>query len=408
MARSAALHLTILAATLTGGLLVVGCRETHVVLALDAGGVGGSGPPDGGRPDDAGPPGPATTASMGRGHTCALAGGAIYCWGDNRNSQLGLGDTREQHTPARVGADGDWTAVVTSANATFALKQDGSLWSWGANDDGQLGLGDFDNRASPTRVGTRSDWTMVRSRFYHACGLTGDGALWCWGRNDEGQLGQNRSNLSDVPVPTQVTDLANWASTDAGDGHSCAIRSDGTLWCWGRNSEAELAQPEGAPVQIRYPVQAGDATDWEAISAGQNAMCGLRSGGRLYCWGARGDQDLPIPGPRSIVYAPTEISTPVSFIAVAFNTFGGCARTAAGEGYCWGRNQEGQLGLGDIEPRDLPTEIPGTGWTDVSPGRFAFCGVRAGVVTCTGDNSEGQLGDGTTSRRNTMGAVILP
>jgi alpha-tubulin suppressor-like RCC1 family protein len=248
---------------------------------------------------------------------------------------------------------------------------------------------------------------MIRSRFYHACGLTSDGALWCWGRNEEGQIGQNRSSLSDIPVPTQVTDMRVWVATDAGDGHSCGIRNDGTLWCWGRNSESELAQPPGAPIQIRYPVQAGDATDWSAISAGQNANCGLRSG-RLYCWGAKGDHDLPLPNAGATVAAPTEVPTASTFDAVAFNTFGGCVRTAAREAFCWGRNEEGQLGLGDTDPRDAPTALPGGGWTDISPGRFAFCGVRAGVVTCTGDNGEGQLGDGTTNRRNTMGAVALP
>ena len=401
MARIAALRLTMLA----GILLIGGCRQTHTVLGIDAGSTGGSG---GRRCGGAGgPSGPATAASLSRGHSCALADGAIYCWGDNRNGRLGLGDTHVQRAPARVGTDTDWTAVVTAANATFGLKQDGSLWSWGANDNGQLGLGDFTDRATPTRVGTRNDWTTIRSRFYHACGLTSDRALWCWGRNEEGQIGQNRISLSDISVPTQVTDLRVWVATDAGDGHSCGIRTDGTLWCWGRNTDSELAQPDGAPIQIRYPVQAGDATDWEAISAGQNGNCGLRSG-RLYCWGANGEQGLPIPNSGDTVEAPTEVPTTSSFVAVAFNTFGGCARTAGGEAFCWGRNEEGQLGLGDTTPREVPTALPGSGWTDVSPGRFSFCGVRAGVVTCTGDNSEGQLGDGTTNRRDTMGAVVLP
>jgi alpha-tubulin suppressor-like RCC1 family protein len=396
MARIAALSLTLLA----GGLLIGACRQTHIVLGSDTSGTAGTG-------GSGEPPGAATAVSLSRGHTCALAGGAIYCWGDNRNGRLGLGDTRVQRTPARVGTDDDWTAVVTSANATFALKEDGSLWSWGANDNGQLGLGDFSDRATPTRVGTRDDWTVVTSRFYHACGLTGDHALWCWGRNEEGQIGQNRSSLSDIPAPAQVTDLRVWVATDAGDGHSCGIRSDGTLWCWGRNTDAELAQPADAPIQIRYPVQAGDDTDWDAISAGQNANCGLRSG-RLYCWGANNERALPLPTSGDLVAAPTEVPTTSTLVAVAFNTFGGCARSAAGEAFCWGRNVEGQLGLGDTTLREVPTALPGGGWTDISPGRFAFCGVRSGVVTCTGDNSEGQLGDGTTNRRNTMGAVVLP
>ncbi len=401
MLTAAPLRVPRLAGLLLGGLSLVflgiflgGCRQTHTVLAVDAG-LGGDGPP-----------GPVTAVSQANGHTCALAGGALYCWGDNRNGQLGLGDTRMQQVPARVGGDTDWRAVVAADGASFALKQDGSLWSWGANDHGQLGLGDFIDRPSPTRVGTRTDWTMIASRFTHACGLAGDGELWCWGNNYEGQLGQNDgNNLGDLPLPTQVP--GSWVATGAGDGHSCGIRSDGTLWCWGRNTEAELAQPEGAPIQIRRPVQTGSDSDWEAISTGQSSNCGLRGGGTLYCWGGNANVALAIDSDGGVVTAPTAIATP-ALVAVAFNTFGGCARTAAGEAFCWGRNVEGQLGLGDTMDRLLPTALPGDGWTDLSPGRFSFCGVRGGAVVCTGDNRSGQLGDGTTNRRDTMGAVALP
>jgi alpha-tubulin suppressor-like RCC1 family protein len=378
--------------------LALGCRQTHVVLHTDAGGG-----------DGGGQAGPANAVSQARAHTCALADGALYCWGDNSNGQLGLGDTHVQQTPARVGADADWRTIVAADSSSYALKRDGSLWSWGRNDSGQLGLGDFTDRPSPTRVGARSDWTTVASRFFHACALTSDGALWCWGKNAEGQLGQNdASNLGDLPAPTQVTDARDWVATDAGDGHSCGLRSDGTLWCWGRNSEAELAQPDGAPIQIRHPVQVGDGTDWLAVSAGQNSSCGLRGGGALVCWGSNANTALPIASDGAVITAPTEISTPPGLTAVMFNTFGGCVLAPPGQALCWGRNEEGQLGLGDTTPRLLPTALPGDGWTGIATGRFSFCGLRAGQIVCTGDNRSGQLGDGTTNRRNTLAAVALP
>jgi alpha-tubulin suppressor-like RCC1 family protein len=398
---------------LAGGFLLVACRQTHTVLGVDDGGIGGGGfagglGPGGGGAGGNGPPAPAMTVDLAWGHACALAGGAISCWGDNSNGQLGLGDTRVQQRPARVGRDADWRAIVTSDGATFAIKRDGSLWSWGANGSGQLGVGDFADRATPTRVGTRLDWTTIASRFYHACGLTADHLLWCWGRNDEGQLGQNDgNNLSDLPVPTQVTDR-QWIAVGAGDGHSCAIRTEGTLWCWGRNTDGELAQPDGAPIQIRRPVQAGTDTDWEAISTGQSSNCGLRAGGQLVCWGSNANNGLPLDDPRDIINVPTEVPIATGLTAVAFNTFGGCVLTPRGQALCWGRNLEGQLGLGDTLARIDPTPLPGDGWTDVSPGRFSTCGVRGGTVLCTGDNRTGQLGDGTTDRRATFEPVALP
>ena len=260
---------------------------------------------------------------------------------------------------------------------------------------------------TPTRVGTRNDWTTIRSRFDHACGLTSDHALWCWGRNEEGQIGQNRSSLSDIPVPTQVTDMRVWVATDAGDDtranpqrrHALVL---GTEHLLGAGPTRRRADPDPVPGAGRGRHRLGGhqrRPERELRPAERPA---------LYCWGANGEDGLPLPNSGDTVEAPTEVPTTSTFVAVAFNTFGGCVRTAAGEALCWGRNVEGQLGLGDTALREVPTALPGGGWTDISPGRFSLCGVRAGVVTCTGDNSEGQLGDGTTNRRNTMGAVALP
>jgi alpha-tubulin suppressor-like RCC1 family protein len=82
--------------------------------------------------------------------------------------------------------------------------------------------------------------------------------------------------------------------------------------------------------------------------------------------------------------------------------------TPADQALCWGRNVEGQLGLGDTMARVDPTPLPGSGWTNVSPARFSLCGVRDGTILCTGENQDGQLGDGTTNRRDSFVPVVLP
>ena len=382
------------------------CRETHDLLwAADAGA------PSDGRPNGDGPPttsGPATAISSGRYHTCAIAGGALYCWGANDEGRLGLGDTERRLSPARVGTADDWQAVAAGERSTVALKRDGSLWAWGANDVGQLGLGagDFSARRAPVRVGDRTDWTTIACRFLHACAIASDRTAWCWGSNQEGQLA--RSDQDDVPVPTRVNDDHDWTAVDPGQGHTCGIHADGTLECWGRNSEAELGQGSSDPLQIRQPIQVGDDTDWQVVQSGQSGTCGLR-GGVVHCWGLNIDEDV-IPGAvgQNVVGAPLAISAPVTPTRLSFNTFGGCVLSAAGDAYCWGRNDEGQLGLGDTDDRRALTALPQTGWTHISVGRFNTCGVRSGAVACTGDNRSGQLGTGDQVRRNTMETVPLP
>ena len=379
-----------------------GCTQTHVVLepTVDAG------PPADGAGDVAAAP--ATAVSIANSHVCAIAGGALYCWGANAEGRLGVGDTNARTSPVRVGTDGTWQSVAVGERSSLALKQDGTLWSFGANEVGQLGLGDFAARQVPTRVGDRGDWTAIATRFNHACGLAHDGTLWCWGANSEGQLGQDDSpgSATNRPVPTQVTTDRDFAFVDAGDGHTCAVRTGGTLWCWGRNSEAELGQGSSDPLQIRRPTQVGVATDWQAVQSGQNFTCGLRAGGVL-CWGAA-NTAIPGAAPGSIVGSPLAIAGLSGIVALSINTFGGCVIDGAGGGDCWGRNAEGQLGLGDMDDRLTPTALPLSSWTRISAGRFATCGVRLGAVWCTGDNSAGQLGQGDLVRRTTLTEVVLP
>jgi alpha-tubulin suppressor-like RCC1 family protein len=353
-------------------------------------------------------PAPPTVVSIASYHACAVAGGALYCWGANAEGRLGTDDTNPRATPARVGTDTDWLTVATSARATLAMKRTGQLWSFGANDNGQLGVGDFSARRKPTPVGDRSDWTAIATRFDHACALARDGSLWCWGANTEGQLGQDDEygSSTDRPVPTPVTGPRDFAFVDAGQGHSCAVRTGGTLWCWGRNSEAELGQGPNAPIQMRRPMQVGTASGWQAVQAGQNFTCGLRAGDTL-CWGSVQDAAIPGGTPGGVVDTPLSIGAPAGVVQLSINTFGGCVIDGTGAAYGWGRNIEGQLGLGDLDARNTPSLLGG-GWTQLSAGRFSTCGVRDGAVVCMGDNRDGQLGLGDADRRAVPSVVTFP
>jgi hypothetical protein len=390
-ARVARVALVALLSVAAGGS--VACTQSHVVLepSPDAGPISDGAGGEAGR-DASGPM--VTVVSIASYHTCAVASGALYCWGANDEGRLGVGDTNPRPSPARVGTDADWATVAVNARATVALKRDGTLWSFGANDAGQLGLGDFSARKTPTRIGDRTDWTAVATRFNHVCALARDGSLWCWGQNGEGQLGQDDGNVAstDRPVPTQVTTDHDFAAVDAGDGHTCALRTDRTLWCWGRNSEAELGQGSSTPLQIHRPIQVGAASDWQAIQSGQSSTCGLRAGGEVLCWGSVFDDAIPGSPAGTVVASPTPIGAPTGSLALSFNTFGGCVLDGQGGATCWGRNAEGQLGLGNMDVYLAPVPLDTAGWSQMSVGRFANCGIRDGGVACAGDNRAGELG----------------
>ena len=85
----------------------------------------------------------------------------------------------------------------------------------------------------PTRVGTDTDWVRVTAGWTHTCGVRTDRSLWCWGNNGNGQLGLG--DATERLVPTRVGAGTDWARVSSGTAHTCATRTDRSLWCWGGN-----------------------------------------------------------------------------------------------------------------------------------------------------------------------------
>ncbi len=350
---------------------------------------------------DAGPSG-AFSLSASDEHTCLVRGGPLWCWGTNAEGRLGDGTTTDALAPVQVGSDQTWVMVSAGTVHTCALKAEGSVWCWGGNGAGQLGQGDTTSRTTPTRVALPQGATMVQSRQSFSCAVLRDASLWCWGANFEGQLGLDDGlSTSDHLSPGPVVGNASWAAVTTGQGHACGLQTDGSLWCWGRNTAAMLGLSVDAGVQLRAPQQVGVDRDWASVDANQEYTCALKSDRSLWCWGDLASSTTPTLQPTRFLSG--------NWQRVEANLFHGCALSLSGAGTCWGRNVEGQLGLGDNVDRPTPTALLEGPLSTISTGRFHSCQRRAsGSVWCTGANQQGQLGLGDRVRRNVWTQVTLP
>jgi hypothetical protein len=335
-------------------------------------------------------------------HTCRVADGRLHCFGDNEYGQLGTGDRARRAEPTRVGNFNDWLRVSTGERHTCALRAPGVLYCFGDNDLGQLGSGDTATRLTPRAIDTPLPLRDIACGGMNCCAIDEDGGLSCWGDNLEGKAGQDDPYGSpDVTRPLAVEPGARFRSVALGQGHVCAIRESGALACWGRNTSGELGiGPE--PIQTRAPRQVGDARDYEAVAASQHHTCAVRSDGGLWCWGHNGHYELGTPEFDVALSTPQRMNSAVAFRDVAAGWFHTCALARDGRLYCWGRAIEGQLGLARIEPLLEPNRVAmPERWRSVTAGRFHTCGTdESGAVLCWGENASGQLGVGDDARRN--------
>jgi alpha-tubulin suppressor-like RCC1 family protein len=205
--------------------------------------------------------------SMGGYHSAAIKSNqTLWTWGDGGLGKLGLNSTLRRSSPTQVGTDTDWWQVAAGAFNTLALKTTGTIWSFGAGADGKLGLNDITNRSSPAQVGSGTNWSKIS---YHASDLVAaiktDGTLWMWGRNVNGNLGQG--DATNRSSPTQVGSLTNWKSVDVSLFHTDAIKTDGTLWAWGSMGTAQAGRLGlNDTINRSSPVQVGTNTNWKRVS----------------------------------------------------------------------------------------------------------------------------------------------
>lgn len=292
---------------------------------------------------------------------------------------------------------GPGCAVAISAGDahTCAIRNDGTLWCWG--EARLLGIGRRESDASPvpaqvTALGMEVD--AITCGASHSCALRNDGVLWCWGINDRGQIGNGVASRAIVVEPAPVSALGSGVSRAAvGGGHTCAV-ANGNLYCWGWNVAGELGigadDLGGHPVPELVP----SIDDAAEPALGEAHSCVRRSGGAVSCWGADGVGQLGQGTAGPLVASPKPVA---GLAGVAFELEvgddHGCARIA-GSLRCWGANAYGELGAGFVEPGQIgDVDTFNNDVLDVSLGGAHSCAVlTSNKVYCWGANDRGQLG----------------
>ena len=237
------------------------------------------------------PPAPAQELPL-RAKTATAAGvdgGQVWAWGDNGQAQLGRGaPSGAGHTPGPVSGLSGVIVISAGEYHNLALKSDGTIAAWGSSSRGALGDGGpaVAPIGSPVAVKSITGVTSVAAGDAHSLALRSDGTVWSWGNNQYGQLGDGTTVNRSVPGP--VSGLTNIRAIAARYLHSLALKNDGTVWAWGYNADGALG--DGTTTNRSVPVQVSVIDRIVGISAGVEHNLALRNDGTVWAWGlnARG------------------------------------------------------------------------------------------------------------------------
>jgi alpha-tubulin suppressor-like RCC1 family protein len=307
----------------------------------------------------------AVQIESGGGYTCArLANSTVNCWGENGHGQLG-----------------DGTDVGTDGNA-------------------------FDKRYSPVAVQGLTNAIDIAAWDRHSCAITDDNGdaigdtVRCWGDNNYGQLGDGTKTPSFVPVEAVglPTDR-NPVNVDVGGNHTCVLFDDGTVWCWGSGTVlGDDGGPPGSGSAGRGPVEVFIIDDAVDLAAGSSHTCVIRQNATVWCWGTNGDGQVG-DGNLGTALVPAQALGVTGARKISTGLFASCATLADGSAKCWGRNDYGQLGDGSPAVREpVPVTVIGVDQHIVNmstSGRTSCAALADTSAVCWGYSVAGVLGANT-------------
>ena len=288
-----------------------------------------------------------TQVTFGETNICDInANQELQCWGKNHTGQLGDGTTQDRTAPVTTAAIGDEVVeAAVSWRHGCARRRNGDLWCWGANESGQVGNGSEASQPTPVRV--IEDVASVVAGSRHSCALRSDSSVWCWGDNAAGQLGVDDNigeSLFPLPVTSMSSGVADITSGPAAT-HTCAVKFDGTAWCWGDNQYGQLGRGNSggeslAPVQVTNDANGADFGDVTDMCTSKRSSCARKSDGTLWCWGYELNN---VPQLVASDVAPNGVSCGEQHVCFVGND---------SKVQCFGDNSYGQLGRTTGESSD--------------------------------------------------------
>ena len=335
---------------------------------------------------------------------------ALLLWGNNGNSQLGDNTIVTKSSPIQTIQGGaNWKQVACGNSFTGAIKTDGTLWMWGRNSQGFLGDGTTINRLSPVQtIQGGTNWKQL------ACGnsLTGaiktDGTLWMWGFGTQGQLGDNTQVDKWSPVQT-IQGGTNWKQLACGMFSAAAVKTDGTLWMWGQNGYGQIG--DNTIVAKSSPVQTiVGGTNWKQVACGESHTVAVKTDGTLWSWGRNFWGEL---GDNTVIAKSSPVQTiqgGVNWKQVACGDRHTAAIKTDGTLWLWGNNINGQLGDNTTANKWSPVQTiqGGNNWKQVACGGYHSTSIK---IDCTlwvwGNNSNGRLGDNTIVNKSSPIQTII-
>ena len=317
--------------------------------------------------------GKATAIAAGYEHTCALlTTGDVRCWGLSGYGQLGYGNTHnigDDETPATAGNVplGDKAIAITAGKYhTCALLTTGDVRCWGGGASGQLGygnrnrIGDDETPATAGNIPLGAKATAIAAGGDHTCALLSTGDVRCWGAGAYGQLGYgNTNNIGDDETPASAGNVqfgGGAIAIAAGEYHTCALLTSGSLRCWGDGANGQLGYGNTHNIGDRdVPLFAGGVplgAQATAITAGDAHTCAVLTTGDVRCWGSGGNGRLGYGNTTNIGNDETPATTGnitlgAKATAIAAGDSHTCALLTTGGVRCWGYGYYGQLGYGN-------------------------------------------------------------
>ena len=374
---------------------------------------------------------------------------SLVCWGYNTNGQIGNGSITQPNRcnnggscantayyALTNGSTGGSTQlhgiqqVTTGAGFSCALMTNGTEECWGDNNNGELGNNCSEagcnagvNQLDPKPVcaaGTTATSPtctpltgiqFISSGTYGNFAVLTNGNLYGWGNDAENELSISGNTGNPNPTPVQISNISNVSKVSAGYRYVCALKTDGTVWCWGENN-ARQANPASATNPITTPTQitGGGFPAIQFVNSGSEVACALSTDDHVWCWGDNTYGELG-QGDTSTYSIPVEVKgvNGSGFLSNIQSIMAGgshqvCAVATDGTAYCWGNGAYGELGNGSTASSLLPTQVlasagvPLTGVQAVSLGNYWSCALMInGGEKCFGANGYGQMGNGSAT-----------